>query len=167
METAPKLSNCLKIALNLVFNEDESKILLIQEAKEHSRGLWFIPAGKGKIGELISDTCIRETEEEAGVITKPKYLLKTEHIIRKYRFAEEDEINFLDVFRFVFVSEALSNDVKTVETKDSIKSEWVNVTEVDKLQLRSYEVVQFLDEYNKQKHENKLRNVTEVLEEFK
>ena len=50
MDSAPKLSNCLKIALNLVFNEDESKILLIQEAKEHSRGLWFIQEGKGKIG---------------------------------------------------------------------------------------------------------------------
>ena len=161
------LSNCLKIALNLIFNEDESKIILVQEAKDHSRGLWFLPAGKGKLGELITETCIRETVEEAGVISKPKYLLKTEHIIRKVRLNEEDEVNYLDVFRFLFVSEAQNGNLKTIETKDSIKAEWVNVDDVKNLPLRSLEVLDHIELYKEQKSNNSLKKVTDLLEEYK
>ena len=159
------LSNCLKIALNLIFNEDESKIVLVQEAKDHSRGLWFLPAGKGKLGELITETCIRETVEEAGVISKPKYLLKTEHIIRKVRLNEEDEVNYLDVFRFLFVSEAQNGNLKTIETKDSIKAEGVNVDDVKNLPLRSLEVLDHIELYKEQKSKNTLKKVTDLLEE--
>ena len=161
------LSNCLRIALNLIFNDDESKIILVQEAKDHSRGLWFLPAGKGKLGELITETCIGETVEEAGVISKPKYLLKTEHIIRKVRLNEEDEVNYLDVFRFLFVSEAQNGNLKTIETKDSIKAEWVNVDDVKNLPLRSLEVLDHIELYKEQKSNNSLKKVTDLLEEYK
>ena len=157
---------CLKIALNLVLDSTDSKLLMIQEAKDHSRGLWFLPAGKGKAGETIIDTCVRETEEESGILTKPVYILKTEHILRKVVYEVGEDPKPLDVFRFIFIREALNNKLKTVETKDSIQAQWFELDKVKDLQLRSIEVLKYIDLYQSYKKSQSLAKVDDLLEVY-
>jgi ADP-ribose pyrophosphatase YjhB (NUDIX family) len=158
-----KLLLSLKIAINAVLNENETEILMIQEAKEHSRGLWFLPAGKGKEGELITETCIRETIEEGGVLTQPIYLLKIAEFIRRITI-EEGEMRDVDIFRYTFVSKVLDGNVKKHETKDSIQAKWIPLEEVKNLPLRSLEVLDVIELYKKKKLENTLTKVEEILE---
>lgn len=162
-----KVQYCLKIALNLVLDSTNTKLLMIQEAKDHSRGLWFLPAGKGKVGETIIETCVRETEEESGILTKPIYVLKIEHILRKVIFEIGEEPKPLDVFRFIFVSEALNNNLKTVETKDSIQAQWFELDKVKNLQLRSIEVLKYIDLYKNYKKSQSLAKVDDFLEVYR
>ena len=157
---------CVKITINLVFRNNDSELLMIQEAKQHSRGMWFLPAGKGKEGELITDTCIRETTEESGVTTKPIYLLRTEHIIRNIHLDKDDERKPVDIFRFIFVSQALDNNLKTVETKDSIQAKWIPVEEVKNLPLRSIEVLNYIESYQQQKKRNSLAQLDDILDVY-
>lgn len=157
---------CLKIVINLVFKDDGNKILMIQEAKEHSRGLWFFPAGKGKEAELITDSCIRETLEESGIKTKPVNLLKIEHVVRRVFFDKDEEPKAIDIFRFIFVSDALDDNLKTNETKDSIQAKWIPIEEVKDLPLRSIEVLSYIDEYQNQKKRQHLANLSDILEAY-
>ena len=159
-----KLHSCVKIVLNLVFN-DKDEILLIQEAKEHSRGLWFLPAGKGKEGESIIETGLRETKEEAGIDVEILSLLKIEHVISKV-YVKVDA-TFVDIFRFIVVSKpANAEKPRDYETKDSIQAQWFSIEEVlnGKLQLRTYQVVELLEYYLKNK--NELKEINKVYQNF-
>ena len=53
----------------LVLNKMKDKILSIQEAKSHFKGLWKIPGGAVDPGETIPEAAIREVWEETGVKT--------------------------------------------------------------------------------------------------
>jgi ADP-ribose pyrophosphatase YjhB (NUDIX family) len=146
------LQSCVKIVLNLVFNEEE-QVVLIQEAKDHSRGQWFLPAGKIKEGESILEGLKRETLEEAGIEIEPQKLMKVEHILN--RGFTIDFPQYFDVFRFIVISKPLSTELKSNETKDSIQAKWFTIDEIlnGKLELRSYEVVTILEFYLKHKKE--------------
>lgn len=156
----------VKISINLVFRNNDTELLMIQESKEHSRGMWFLPAGKGREGELINETCIRETIEESGVSTKPIYLLRTEHVIRHIYLDKEDEKKPVDIFRYVFVSEALDNNLKTVETEDSIQAKWFPVEEIKNLPLRSIEVLSYIESFEWQKKKNALAKVEDIFDAY-
>ena len=156
----------LKIAINLVIDETSNKILMIQEAKDHSRGLWFLPAGKGKEGETIIETCVRETEEEGGLLTEPIYLLKTEHIVRKIVMNEGEEMKPLDIFKFIFVSRSLNKELKTFENKDSIQAKWFTIDEIKELPLRSIEVLNYIELFQNHKNNKSLLKIDEILEVY-
>lgn len=157
-----KLHSCVKIVLNLVFNE-KNEILLIQEAKEHSRELWFLPAGKVKEGESIIDGLLRETKEEAGIEVEPLSLMRLEHLINKVYI--EVEPTSIDIFRFIIVSKPkdTNEELKSVESKDSIQAKWCKIEDVfnGKYKLRSYEVVDLLEYYlnNKEKITNNIFDI--------
>ena len=156
----------LKIAINLVFDETGNKLLMIQEAKDHSRELWFLPAGKGKPGETIIETCVRETEEESGLLTEPIYMLKIEHIVRKIVLNEGEEMKPLDIFRFIFVSRSLNENLKTFEDKDSIQAQWFTIDKIKELPLRSIEVLNYIDLYQNNKNNGSLLKIDEILEVY-
>jgi 8-oxo-dGDP phosphatase len=159
--------SCVKIVLNLVFN-DKDDILLIQEAKNHSRGLWFLPAGKVKEGESIVQAGVRETIEESGIEPEIISLLKIQHVINKVYV--EVRPQFIDIFRFVFVSKPkfYFQYPKDNETKDSIQARWFQIDKIlnekEDLKLRSYEVVELLNLYLRNKGE--LMDIKKMYEEI-
>ncbi len=157
----------LNVAINLIFDSSEEKLLMIQEANDQERGLWFLPAGKGKESETIIETCIRETQEESGVISEPLYLLKTEQIIGKMRFENEEKPITVNLFKFIFVSKMVEGMLKTTETMDTIQAKWIELSEIQNLNLRSPEVLAYLDLYRQHKMNNSLIKVDQILETYK
>ena len=149
----------LNVAINLIFDPSEEKLLMVQEATDQSRGLWFLPAGKGEEGETIIETCIGETQEESGILSKPLFILKTEQIIGKMLFEYEKDPITVNVFKFIFVSKIVEGKLKSTETMDAIQVKWVEFSEIQNLNLRSPEVLAYLDVYRKQKMNNSLVNV--------
>ena len=56
----------------LVLNKEKTRVLCIQEARSHFKGLWKIPGGAVDPGESIQDAVIREVWEETGIQTRFK-----------------------------------------------------------------------------------------------
>ena len=50
-----------------VVRRDDGRLLVIQRAREPSRGLWSIPGGRAEPGERLPDTVAREVLEETGL----------------------------------------------------------------------------------------------------
>lgn len=63
--TTRKMPEYHLVAGNLI--ENEGKYLLVQEGKEHVKGLWNIPAGSIEEREGPKDAAKREVREEAGI----------------------------------------------------------------------------------------------------
>ncbi|MCA9351222.1 NUDIX hydrolase [Patescibacteria group bacterium] len=64
MNTPGKQSPLPLAADALVFNEDFSKLLLIQRGKDPFIGMWAFPGGRIELDELIEFGAKRELEEE-------------------------------------------------------------------------------------------------------
>lgn len=73
----------------LVLNKERNKILSIQEAKSHFKGLWKIPGGAVDPGETIPQAAVREVWEETGVKTFFKSILAFREL-DKYKFGQPD-----------------------------------------------------------------------------
>jgi ADP-ribose pyrophosphatase YjhB (NUDIX family) len=64
---APK-PNSLVPAASAIVVDNKGDILLIRRSDNK---LWSIPGGKMEIGESISETVVREVQEETGIQTRP------------------------------------------------------------------------------------------------
>ena len=140
---------------------------MIQEVIDQERGLWFLPAGKGEEGETIIETCIRETQEESGILSEPLFILKTEQMIGKMLFENEEDPITVNLFKFIFVSKMVKGTLKSTEALDTMQAKWVELSEIQNLDLRSQEVFVYLDLYRPQKMNNSLVKVQQILETYK
>ena len=157
----------MNVAINLIFDPSEEKLLMIQEVIDQERGLWFLPAGKGEEGETIIETCIRETQEESGILSEPLFILKTEQMIGKMLFENEEDPITVNLFKFIFVSKMVKGTLKSTEALDTMQAKWVELSEIQNLDLRSQEVFVYLDLYRHQKMNNSLVKVQQILETYK
>ena len=125
----------------LVVAHHEGKFLMIQEAKGADRGKWYLPAGGVQPGESLVEAAIRETREEAGIDITPKALLWMEDEGRVY---EED----LWAGRWRFILRAVPENPHQTpgKTGDSLDARWLTFEEIQKLPLRSLEVLSILTE---------------------
>ena len=133
------------IVLNII-PRDDSEFLLIQEAKPAARGLWFFPAGRKDPHETVVEAAVRETQEEAGILTQPYALLNLEHIIRPFNTAT----GFVDIFRFILVSNIVGGQLKKIEDSESIQAQWFTWESIQTLSLRSPEVLEVISLYLEQ-----------------
>ena len=125
----------------LVVVHHEGKFLLIQEATGKDRGKWYLPAGGVKPGESLIEAAIRETREEAGIDINPRALLWIEDEGRVY---EEDL--WAGRWRFILRAEPVDPNQTPGKTNDSLDARWVTFEEIQKLPLRSLEVLSILGE---------------------
>jgi ADP-ribose pyrophosphatase YjhB (NUDIX family) len=111
--------------------EQGGKILLVQEAKEICRGLWFLPGGRAAPGESILETALREVREESGLDVTLKGLLYVDHLLSTPHEGDADRL------RFVFVGKPTSGRLKTEEDEHSLRAGWFSPDEMAALPLRS------------------------------
>jgi ADP-ribose pyrophosphatase YjhB (NUDIX family) len=64
-----------------VFRDD--KILMV---KEKSDGLWSLPGGWADVNTSVSESAVRECDEEAGAIVKPKRIIAVQMANRQNNF---------------------------------------------------------------------------------
>jgi phosphatase NudJ len=125
----------------LVVAHHEGKFLMIQEATGADRGKWYLPAGGVQPGESLIEAAIRETREEAGINVIPKAILWMEDEGRVY---EEG----LWAGRWRFILRAVPDNPRQIpgKTEDSLDARWLTYEEIQKLPLRSLEVLSILGE---------------------
>ena len=51
----------------VIFNDDRQKLLLTRRT---DNGLWCLPGGGINSGESVAETCMREVQEETGLLTR-------------------------------------------------------------------------------------------------
>ena len=132
----------------LIVAHHEGKFLLIQESKGPHQGKWYLPAGGVQPGEGLIEAAIRETREEAGIDITPKAILWIEDEGRVY---EEDL--WAGRWRFILRAEPDNPDQIPGKTDDSLDVRWLTLQEIEKLPLRSLEVISILAETMRGLHE--------------
>ena len=125
----------------LVIVHDEGRFLLIQEATGADRGRWYLPAGGVRPGESLVEAAIRETREESGIDITPRALLWIEDESRVY---EQDL--WAGRWRFILRAEPDKPGQRPGPTNDSLDARWLTFEEIQKLPLRSLEVLSILAE---------------------
>ena len=98
----------------------DGRILMSYEAGTDQ---WFIPGGGVEDGEMLSDCCRRETEEETGCIVAPG-----EHFLTINEFYEEWKF-----ISYYFVCELLSENgvvcLTEREKRDGLIKRWIDFDE--------------------------------------
>ena len=109
------------------------RFLLVQERKHGQR--WYLPAGRAEPGESLAEAAARETLEESGVKVRLTGVLRVEHSPSPRRAR----------LRAVYLAEP-SGDTKTKQEPDdeSLRAEWVSLSELDQYEMRGPEVEQLL-----------------------
>jgi len=109
------------------------RFLLVQERKHGQR--WYLPAGRAEPGESLAEAAARETLEESGVRIRLTGVLRVEHSPSPRRAR----------LRAVYLAEP-SGDTKTKQEPDdeSLRAEWVSLSELDQYEMRGPEVEQLL-----------------------
>ncbi len=112
----------------IVRNQDD-RILLVQEGKEHIKGLWDFPGGKLDEGENPKEGVKREVLEETGYIIESKELQAV--------YFEESARTGEDVVVFVYSSKVIGKGEKNPDTENEIlDTQFYTVDEAKKLDLR-------------------------------
>jgi 8-oxo-dGTP pyrophosphatase MutT (NUDIX family) len=79
--TTPEIPGTMQTVGILVFNEDNSKVLLVKHTKEaqNEEGVYGLPAGKIELGESPKEAAVRELMEETGLIVSEETLEQFEN----------------------------------------------------------------------------------------
>lgn len=94
----------------VVFNE-QKELLLVQEKSDDT---WALPGGWGDVGYSPGEVAQKETLEEAGIIVKPKQLLK---VVDKAKGDYPPSLEY--VYKFFILCEPVSKELKPgLETKN-------------------------------------------------
>ena len=122
---------------SMVLIAEDGKYLLIQENKPGQP--WYLPAGRLEVGESFVDAAYRETREEAGVEVFLQGLVKFE------AFPLSETAHYQ---KAVFLGTRLKGSkLKDFEDEHSIKAQWFSYEELFSLNLRSQEVISYIDKY--------------------
>ncbi len=105
-----------KLNVILLFNKDESKVLMCLREKEPYKGLFNLVGGKLEEGETELEGAYRELEEETG-ITKDDVLLSN---LMNFQYIKKD-------FELEVYSGRLNKDVELVEEVNKLY--WIDSSE--------------------------------------
>ncbi len=75
-------SMTLLVAAVIVHDKATNRIVLLQRSQQatFTEGKWDLPVGRSEPGEPITETAVRELDEETGLTVKPD-VLKVAHVI--------------------------------------------------------------------------------------
>lgn len=131
------------IVCAVIIEKDE--VLMMKEAKDSCRGLWYLPAGRVEKNETLVDAVKREVLEETGLNFEPSNLVSIEGPT-------------LDWIRFTFTGKITGGKVKTIEQQDkeSLEAGWYSAEGVleGSLPLRANDIcplIKYTIAWNKSK----------------
>ncbi len=114
---------------------NKSEILFIYRNKK-----WDLPKGKAKKNEIISQTALREVEEETGIknlsIIKP--LDKTYHIFKR------GKTNYLKTTYWFEMKSDYNGKFKPQKKEGITRVEWIGVENLPSILLKSYANIRLL-----------------------
>lgn len=118
--------------VSAVLINDQNEVLMMQEAKQHCLGKWYLPAGRVEPNENLIEAVKREVLEETGLIMEPKSLIMIECASGSW-------------FRFVMTGSVVDGTLKTPDqsNEESLQANWVR--DVSSLALRSNDILPLIE----------------------
>jgi 8-oxo-dGTP diphosphatase len=98
----------------------DGRLLMVQEGKEHCRGMWGLPGGRVEQGERITDAIVREVFEETGLEVR---IVGITRVVRYF-----SQLGFHTV-RFNFVVEASDGEL-VIDGTEIIGAAWMTYDEI-------------------------------------
>jgi phosphatase NudJ len=109
--------------------EHAGKLLVVRERKYGQA--WYLPAGGLELGESIAEALVRETKEEAGVLVRPKGLVRVEEM-----WSRDDEGPF-GWYRYILLAEPVGDPTpKSTPDEHSLEARWIHPEERSSLVWR-------------------------------
>lgn len=125
---APKANSVVPSA-NVIVVNDQGKILMIRRT---DNGNWAVPGGGLDLGESITDTAVRETQEETGITCEITGLVgiytNPRHVIR---YTSNDEVR--QEFSIVFTARPVGGKLRP--SSESSEPHWVSPKAIPSLQM--------------------------------
>jgi ADP-ribose pyrophosphatase YjhB (NUDIX family) len=125
---APEANSVVPSA-NVIVVNDQGEILLIRRT---DNGNWAVPGGGMDLGESITDTAIRETEEETGITCEITGLVgiytNPRHVIL---YTSDGEVR--QEFSIVFTARSVGGEPRP--SSESSEPQWVSPAAVPSLQM--------------------------------
>jgi len=124
---APK-ANSLIPAASAVVTDEEGRILLHRRSDNE---LWSLPGGAMEIGESISETVVREVQEETGLEIAPRYVVgiysNPAHVV------EYGDGEVRQQFSVCFGCEIVGGKLRTSD--ESLEVQFFNPTDLSELSI--------------------------------
>jgi 8-oxo-dGTP pyrophosphatase MutT (NUDIX family) len=118
---APK-ANSIVPSANVIVVNDQDEILMIRRT---DNGNWAVPGGGMDLGESITDTAVRETEEETGITCEITGLVgiytNPRHVIH---YTSNDEVR--QEFSVVLTARPTGGELRP--SSESAEPQWVSPT---------------------------------------
>ncbi|MEN3583829.1 NUDIX domain-containing protein [Streptomyces sp. ZYX-F-203] len=116
-------SMTLLAAAVIVHDKVTDRVVMLQrgENAKFAQGMWDLPVGKCETDEPITETAVRELEEETGLTVKPEFL-KVAHIIHG-AWGVEAPNGFLTV---VFAAHEWAGEPENREPRKHSQVRWID-----------------------------------------
>ena len=125
---APKANSVVPSA-NVIAVNGHGEVLLIQRT---DNGNWAVPGGGMDLGESITDTAVRETQEETGITCEITGLVgiytNPRHVIR---YTSNNEVR--QEFSVVFTAKLIRGELRS--SSESSEPQWVSPAAIPGLQM--------------------------------
>jgi len=125
--------------------EENGKILMVQEAKEHIHKTWNFPGGGWEHQESIIECVKREILEETGYKADIKGFLGA--------YKEKNKKDGTETIVFMFTGILVEKKTERLEN-DIIQKKWIPVEDLDGLNFRHENRKEILRKYRENKSQN-------------
>ncbi|KJS63535.1 NUDIX domain-containing protein [Streptomyces rubellomurinus] len=125
--TSATESMTLLVAAVIVHDLEAQRVVLLRRGPKakFAQGLWDLPVGKSEPGEPITETAVRELQEETGLVVAPEDL-RLANVIHGARGVEAPN-GFLTV---VFATNRWSGELENGEPTKHSEVAWVDIDAV-------------------------------------
>lgn len=122
-------------AIVFVKEAGSTKVLLIKRGQEPYKNRWALPGGFIEMDETLEKACIRELEEETGLVVPAMQQFRTYDAINR-----DPRHRTISV---VFAAQ-LNQITKVVGSDDAAQAKWFSITELPEL---AFDHAQILQDY--------------------
>ena len=101
----------------------DDRLLMVQEGKEHCRGMWGLPGGRVEPDEPLCDAIVREIREETALEARPIGITRVIRYVSQLGY---------HTIRFNFVVEVIGGTMR-VDGDEILDALWMSFDEIDAL----------------------------------
>ena len=127
----------------VIFDNSRNKVLLTRRA---DNGKWCLPSGHMEPGESAEETCIREVQEETGLVTKLTRLVGI--YSNPNRLMEYPDGNKYHLIAIHFEAKRLSGDLSI--SNETTDFGYFSMKEIDNLDMLQIHIERIINSYTNQ-----------------